>query len=202
MKLTMMRAMMRAMKRATTRATMPATQVMQPPPRRTASALGLSLAVGLVAFAAGCPASTDTTPDAPVGGMVEATFTSLYGNYLGNCKQCHAPGAPGRTSDIEQTLDFSTRATALSTLKTGMATGLVGNHTGCNGVPFLAAMPNKSLLVAVLDQPTREVIDLSPQSPNCNVDSITDATVKVGSQPSALFITALKAWITSGAMDN
>jgi hypothetical protein len=181
------------------RATMP-TMVMQPTPHRAAPRLGLALA--LVAFAAGCPASTDTTPDSGGGGMVEAKFTSLYSDYLANCKQCHAPGAPGRTTDIEQTLDFSTRATALSTLKTGMATGLMGNHTACNGVPFLATTPDKSLLVAVIDQPTRQAIDLSPQHADCDIDAITDATVKVGSQPSAAFVTALKTWITNGAMDN
>jgi hypothetical protein len=183
------------------RATMP-TQVMQPRPPRAVSVIALPLAIGLVALAAGCPAATDTTPDSGGGGMVEATFTSLYGDYLGKCKQCHAPGAPGRTTDIEQTLDFSTRTTALSTLKTGMATGLTGNHTACNGVAFLAATPDKSLLLAVIDQPTRQAIDLSPQHPSCDVDAITDATVKLGSQPSAAFVTALKTWITSGAMDN
>lgn len=183
------------------RATMPTTQGMHPAPQRAASTIGLPLAIGLVAFAAGCPAVTETTPDGG-GGMVEAKFTSLYGDYFGKCKQCHAPGAPGRTSDIEQTLDFTTRATALSTLKTGMAAGLVGNHTGCNGVPFLAATPGKSLVLAVIDQPTRQVIDLSPQHPTCDVDMITDATVKVGSQPSTAFVTALKTWITNGAMDN
>jgi hypothetical protein len=26
-------------------------------------------------------------------------------------------------------------------LKTGMASGLAGNHTACNGVPFIASMP-------------------------------------------------------------
>ena len=82
------------------------------------------------------------------------------------------------------------------TLKTGMATGLIGNHMACNGVPFLAATPDKSLVLAVIDQPTRQVIDLSP--PSCDVDSITDATVKVGSQPSTAFITAFKTWITNG----
>lgn len=188
MKLTMKRAMRR-------------TQVMQPTAHRAASMVGLSFAIGLVAFATGCPAATDTTPDASGGGMVEAKFTSLYGDYLGKCKQCHAPGAPGRTSDIEQTLDFSTRATALSTLKTGMATGLVGNQAACNGVAFLAATPDKSLLLAVIDQPTRQVIDLSPHV-TCDIDSITDATVKVGSQPSAVFVIALKTWIGNGALDN
>jgi hypothetical protein len=161
--------------------------------------LRLTLAIGLAALA-GCPASTDT-PDGG-GGTVTASFTSLYGDYLGKCKQCHAPGAPGRTSDTEQTLDFTSRSTALNTIKTGMAAGLVGNHTGCNGTPFISSTPAKSLLVAVIDQPTRQVIDLSPGHPNCDVDSITDATVKVGSQPSTDFVTALKDWITAGATDN
>jgi hypothetical protein len=158
----------------------------------------LALAVGLLSLA-GCPASTDMTDGG--GGTVTASFTSLYGDYFGKCKQCHAPGAPGRTSDIEQTLDFTSRSTALSTIKTGMATGLVGNHTGCNGTPFVASTPGQSLLVAVIDQPTRQAFDV-PAHVNCDVDSITDATVKVGSQPSSEFVTALKGWITAGAMDN
>ena len=172
-----------------------------PTPQRTASAIAIPLAIGLVAFAAGCPASTGTDPDAP-SGIVEAKFTSLYGDYFSKCKQCHAPGAPGRTNDTEQALDFTSRATALATIKTGMATGLIGNHADCNGVAFVAATPGKSLVLAVLDQPTRQAIDLSPQHPSCDIDAISDETVKAGSQPSSEFIAALKTWITSGAMDN
>ena len=166
----------------------------------THSMLSLSLAIGLAGLAAGCPATTETSPDSG-GGTVEATFTSLYGDYLSNCKRCHAPGAPGRTSDIEQSLDFTSKTTALTTLR-GNATGLMGNHTGCNGVPFLASTAAKSLLLAVIDQPTRQAIDLSPGHADCDIDMITDATVKVGSQPSAAFVTALKTWIGNGAMDN
>jgi len=162
-------------------------------------AVASCLALGFAMAAAGCPASTDMTPDGG-GGPVQATFTSLYGDYLGNCKQCHAPGAPGRTSDIEQSLNFTSRATALSTVK-GMASGLMGNHLSCNGVPFLAAAPGSSLLVAVLDQPTRQAFDLTGHA-GCDVDAISDETVKVGSQPSAEFVTALKTWITNGATDN
>ena len=162
----------------------------------------LALAIGLVAAGASCSPATETQPDGGGGGgMVEATFTSLYGDYFGTCKQCHAPSAPGKTSDTEQTLDFTSRTTALSTLR-GMASGLSGNHTSCNGVPFLATTPAKSLLVAVLDQPTRQAIDLSPGHPSCDVDAISDETVKVGSPPSAEFVTALKTWISGGAQDN
>ena len=160
-------------------------------------ALGV-FALGL-ALGAGCSPTTDTGADG--GGMVQATFTSLYGDYLGNCKQCHAPNAPGRTTDTERTLDFTSRSTALGTLR-GMASGLVGNHMDCNGVPFLATTPGKSLLVAVLDQPIRQVIDLSPGHPGCATDTISDETVKVGSQPSVDFVTALKTWISNGAQDN
>lgn len=187
-------------------ATLPTIQTLPPAALRTAHPIRRALAIGFIAAGAaaaagaGCSPATDTTPDGG-GGMVQATFTSLYGDYLGNCKQCHAPGAPGRTSDIEQTLDFTSRTTALSTLR-GMATGLTGNHTDCNGAPFLAAAPAKSLLVAVLDQPTRQAIDLSPGHPGCAVDTISDETVKVGSQPSADFVTALKTWVAGGAQDN
>ena len=160
-----------------------------------------ALAVGLVSLLAACPPPEETTPDAG-SGMVEATFTSLYGDYFGNCKQCHAPGAPGRTSDIETTLDFSSKATAYTTIKTGMAAGLTGNKTMCNGVPFLGTTPAKSLLLAVIDQPTRQAIDLSPQYPGCDIDTITDGTVKVGKQPSTAFLAALETWITNGALNN
>lgn len=161
-----------------------------------------AVVLGALTFVAACPPPEDMTPDAGGGGMVEATFTSLYGDYFTNCKNCHAPGAPGRTSDIETTLDFSTKATAYTSIKTGMAAGLTGNKAMCNGVPFLGTTPAKSLLLAVIDQPTRQAIDLSPTFPNCDIDTITDATVKSGKQPSTAFVSALKTWITNGAMNN
>jgi hypothetical protein len=166
------------------------------------ASLAASLAFAALAVAACAPAEEvpDGGPDGG-GGMVTATFTSLYGDYLSNCKSCHAPGAPGRTPDIEQTLDFSTKTTAYMTLKTGMAAGLTGNHTGCNGAPFLGATAAGSLLLAVIDQPTRQAFDLA-SAPNCDVDAITDATLKTGKQPSTAFVSALKTWINSGAMNN
>jgi hypothetical protein len=53
----------------------------------------------------------------------------------------------------------------------------------------------------VLDQPTRQVFDLTAW-PTCDVSTIADETVRVGSQPSAEFLTALKAWVTQGAPNN
>ena len=182
-------------------------QVMQVMTKPMASALGrsqvLAMALALSAAAFGACTPVEETPDGGPdsgGGGVQATFTSLYGDYFASCKQCHAPGAPGRTSDIEQSLDFSSKAMAYTTLK-GMAAGLTGNHTGCNGAKFIGTTAATSLVLAVIDQRTRQAFDLSG-SPNCDVDSITDATVKAGKQPSAAFVAALKTWLGAGAPNN
>lgn len=139
-------------------------------------------------------------PDANTGTTVEAKFSSLYGDYLAKCKNCHTPTAPGHTSDIEKTLDFTSQSTAYTSVK-GMASGLTGNFMDCNGTPFIATAPKDSLLLAVLDQSTRNAFDVAAHA-GCDMDTIGDETVKVGSQPSAAFITALKDWITAGAPNN
>lgn len=141
------------------------------------------------------------TPDAGGGGGVTATFSSLYGDYFSRCGSCHSPTGPGRTPDIEMSLDFSSKAAAHSSITTKMAAGLTGNFSGCNGVPFVDSMASRSLILAALDQPTRAAFD-HPMYPNCDVDSIADQTLKVGSQPSAAFITALKGWLAAGAPNN
>jgi len=135
----------------TTQTTMPGPRL--PHAMRTAP---YAIGIALVALAAGCDAATGTTDGG--GGAVEPTFTSLYGDYLGKCGDCHSPGGPGRTGDIEQTLNFTSRSTAYSSLK-GMASGLVGNHAGCNTVPFLAATP----------QPEIERLARVPETATCQV---------------------------------
>jgi hypothetical protein len=84
------------------------------------------------------------------------------------------------------------------TITTGMAKGLTGNSADCNGVPFIDAMPARSLLLAVIDQPTRQAFDVTAH-PMCDVDTISDETVKVGTAPSPQFVVALKAWLGAGA---
>lgn len=141
---------------------------------------------------------TGGSPDM-AGGTVQAKFSSLYGDYLSTCKSCHAPNAPGRTKDTEQTLDFTSMTTAYNTIVNGKAAGLVGNQADCNMVPFIQkGAPEKSLLVASIDSATRRTYD-NTQFPKCDETAIADMTVKVGSQPSAAFVTALKGWITANA---
>lgn len=127
-------------------------------------------------------------------------FDTTYTNYLSKCAGCHAPDAPGKGSDTEKNLDFTTAETARQTLSTGKAAGLVGNPAGCNGVPFVVAgKPEQSLIIAVLDQDARKLFDL-PSHPNCDNDAITDMALKVGGAPEATDLAALKTWITSLAL--
>jgi hypothetical protein len=151
--------------------------------------LGAALACVLLG---GCITQTTETPDGPT-----SSFTFLYGDYFSGCRNCHAPGVPGHTSDIEQALDFSSKAMAFQTITTGTATGLMGNFAGCNGVPFVAATPANSLILAVVDQPTRIAFDLSGHA-SCVMNSISDETAKVRSAPSAQFIASLRLWIMDG----
>jgi cytochrome c553 len=132
----------------------------------------------------------------------EPRFSSLYAAHLGDCKSCHAPNAPGRTSSTETALDLSSAATAYSTLTAGKAAGLTGNQLACNGVPFVVAgKPEQSLLVATLDQASRKTFDYAA-APQCDESAITDMTVKMGSSPPTGFVASLKDWITSGAQNN
>jgi hypothetical protein len=144
-------------------------------------------------------ASHDMGSDAAT---VTAQFHSLYADYLGTCASCHAPSAPGRTSDIEKTLDFSSQAMAYTTLTTGMAAGLTGPPMACNGVAFIQkGKPLSSLALAVVDETTRNTFDV-PSAASCDKLTITDETVKVGSAPSAAFVTAFSDWITNGAAND
>ena len=127
-------------------------------------------------------------------------FTVAYNGYLNKCANCHAPQAPGKASDTEKTLDFTSADTARSTLATGTASGLVGNPAACNGVPFVVAgKPGQSIVVAVLDAEARKTFDL-PSHPNCDNDAITDMGLKLGGAPDAAALAALKSWITAGAL--
>lgn len=124
----------------------------------------------------------------------ETKFGNLYNGYFKNCKYCHAPDAPGRTSEIEETLDFSTEDTAYQTITQGRASGLVGNQEACNGVPFVSNTYETSLIAAVLDEEVRWNFSVGA----CDRDSISDMTVKVGRPPSSEFLSALKEWIETG----
>lgn len=135
--------------------------------------------------------------EAVAGGDVEPKFSSLYTHYFESCGNCHAPDKRAGKEGIEMTLDFSTVASAHKTLTTGKASGMQDPYDACNGVPFISAgNASKSLLMAVVDQPTRKSIDLGASG--CGADTITDMTLKAG-EPPAGFVAALKTWIDGGA---
>lgn len=129
---------------------------------------------------------------------VEATASSLYDNYFNKCASCHSPDAVGKTSQTEQNLDFATAEAMKTSLKL-KAAGLVGNQSGCNDVPFIEdGNPAGSLLLAVLDETTRQAFDNS-KYPDCDATAISAMDNRVGGGPSAEVVTALKQWITDGA---
>ena len=153
--------------------------------------------------------SVDTGPGPSDAGAdpgpvaIPATFTSLYGSYLHGCSYCHAPDGPGRVAGIEATLDLSTRALAYQTITAGAASGLVGNQEACNGVPFIGASAATSLLMAVLDEQTRQAFDLQdPEHLLCDLDAISDMALKLGEDPPTGYLAALATWIDTGAPDD
>ena len=149
----------------------------------------------------GCGIAEEALETAVEGAVYEGTFTSVYEDYFDGCANCHAPGAPGATSDIEKTLDFSSRDSAYDSIMS-TASGLVGNQEACNGVSFVVpGNSSSSLIVAVVDEDIRQGFDLS-SNPDCNVDSISDMTVKMGFQPDSSFLNNLKSWVDKGALND
>lgn len=174
----------------------------QAAPRALVSLAALGL---LAALHTGCGGTAeDEGSDAGTGtdAGTGVTFTSLYGtSALKACAQCHAPGAQGRTAGTEATQDWSTRDKAYASLKGKKASGLTGNFEACNGALLVGDTADESLIVAALDPDVRERF-ASPDAPDCNADTISDMTVKVGGSFSASVLTQLKAWINAGAPNN
>jgi hypothetical protein len=125
----------------------------------------------------GCPVEE---PGDGVDAAPADTFTQLYDSIGATCAGCHAPGAPGFMDGTEATQDWSSRDSAYSSLQ-GVASGLVGNFVGCNGVPFIGATPETSLLVAAFDETVRADFSVA-SNPDCTGDAISDMTLKIGRQ--------------------
>jgi hypothetical protein len=157
----------------------------------------------IVLFAGACgevagPDGGGGTADAPAAAA--NTFTGIYGDYFGHCNECHAPGAPGRTpATIEMNLDFSTKATAYTSIKTKMANVPPGNFTACNGMPFVNADPAKSIILAVVDEDTKMVFDVGPCGGDDLPNEVTKLTARQFPPPSATFIAGLRSWLQAGA---
>jgi hypothetical protein len=154
----------------------------------------------VLALSIGCGDELDTLGDGTGGDGTaggDATFTQIYAALEPECSSCHAPGAPGRTQGIEATQDWSTRASAYTSLQ-GTASGMIGNFQACNGVPFLGSTAEQSLLVASLDEDVRNAYD-NPSNPDCNNDTISDQTLKIGGPLPAQVLQDLKDWVDDGA---
>jgi hypothetical protein len=164
----------------------------------TVRRLGL-LAVASALYGLGCGDTLDPLDEggggAGAGG--DADFGSIYAELGPACSECHAPGAPGRTEGMEATQDWSTASNARRTLR-GNASGLIGNFSGCNGVPLLGASAEQSLLVASLDDSVRANFELADH-PDCTGDAISDQNAKLGEPVSDSLLQDLKDWIDAGA---
>jgi hypothetical protein len=176
--------------------------------KAAAFAPALILSLGLLAFAAantGCGTSSDDGADAGAAGSgggsgAGATFSNIYAaSAFQKCAGCHAPNAPGKVDGTESTENWSSRASAYASLK-GKAMGLIGNFSGCNGVPFLAASADNSLLVAAFDADVRANF-MNSDFPDCNADAISDQTLKLGSPLPDPLLQQLKDWVNAGAPD-
>lgn len=150
----------------------------------------VSVLIVIALFASACETDLAAGP----------TAQGLYDSYFNKCSSCHAADAPGKTSQTEQNLDFTTA----ETMKTSIllkAAGMQGNQEGCNGVPFIEpGNADGSLLVAVLDEEVRKAFDNS-KYPNCDGTSISAMDNRVGGPPDAAVMAELKQWINNGATD-
>lgn len=158
--------------------------------------LRTTLLVLLTALLAACSQELLDQAGGAVGGG-SGDFAELYQtSTFQMCKDCHTPGAPGRTAGTEATQDWSSKESALRSLK-GKASGLVGNFAGCNGVALVGATANTSLIVAVFDPSVRASFSVAG-TPACNGSAIADESLRVGPIPPGT-LSDLKSLIDSGA---
>ena len=145
------------------------------------SRLHIASTPGWRLLAVACLAALALTACEAEEGLVDAgpedTFTQLYNAIGSKCASCHAPAGPSRTAETEQTQDWSSRQSALTSLQ-GMASGMVGNFEGCNGVPFIGDSVETSLLVAAFDEDVRADFTVA-SNPDCTADAISAMTEKV-----------------------
>jgi len=160
-----------------------------------------ALAAGAAALSAGCSDAAEDLLGAGGGtGAGDDAFSRIYASSdFQTCSGCHAPAASGKTAGTEATQDWSTRDRAYATLQQN-ASGMIGNFQGCNGVPFIGASSEKSLLVAAFDFDVRASFQ-SAEVPSCNGDAIADQTLKIGGPLPASLLEQLKDWIDAGAPD-
>lgn len=152
--------------------------------------LGVGLAVGLVGLLVSCGKQTQ----APTPG----TFTAVYTNTLSSaCIQCHVPtGAVYSAGGGNVKLDFSTQATAYTTL---IGVKVAGTSTvGTCGDNFLvvASGATKSYLAAVLFD-DYSTANFGGQS-GCTPYAVHHQDQHLSADEKASMV----KWITDGALNN
>jgi hypothetical protein len=157
---------------------------------------------GALAFSIGCGDTLDELGDGAAGNSGssagDSAFAKIYqSDEFQKCAGCHAPGAPAKTQDTEATQNWSTQASAYASLHS-TASGLIGNNSACNGVPFLGRTAGQSLLVAAFDEDVRNAYD-NPSFPNCDNNTIVDQTLKIGGPLPSGLLQDLKDWVDDGA---
>jgi len=126
---------------------------------------------------------------------VQPNFTSLYSQYLKNCGDCH----PGRSTASERvpSLDMTTQQKAFDSLNKIVS---IDGKTQCNNVKYInSGHPEKSLLVAILDESIRKDF-MTATASSCDV--IYHPNTAGSQTPSAQVLAALKEWISKGAANN
>lgn len=150
-------------------------------------------ALAVVALAALALTACEVEDPMGADAAPQDTFTQLFQSVGTACAGCHAPGAPGFMDGVEATQDWSSRDAAYNALQ-GVASGLIGNFEGCNGVPLVGDSPETSLIVAAFDEQVRADFALAA-FPDCTADAISDMTLKIGRQLSASELSLLRTFV-------
>ncbi len=125
-----------------------------------------------------------------------ANFSTIYTSMLKTaCAQCHVPGTPAyNTNGVH--LDFTTSATAYSTLLANYVAGTSSTGT-CSGIKIVAAnAPTQSYLAGVLFQDYHVNNFAGKSGCTTYATHLSDQNITPAEEASIL------AWINAGAPNN